>query len=139
MKLELTEEQIKTINESSPMEWQENEQGIFTQPAGIPVNVKSPVVYMRWHTGGYSGGSCWDDSNPQPYNSGNAQPRFAALDLVLKELCPDITYLQFREIEGLIKHSDYNEIEYYGNCINFDIRYLLVSDLLEFLNTIKQS
>jgi hypothetical protein len=130
--MELTKEQIKSINEASPMDWQTNEQGVFTEPNGIPNKVKEPVIYMRWEIGGISGGSCWDSSNPQPYTIGT-QPSFEVLDLVLKELCPNISYLMFRGIEKLINDSETHEWEYYGNCTNFSIKYIVLSELITYL------
>lgn len=44
----ISKEQIEKINKLCPNEWQENEQGIFTEPNMIPIHIKEPVVYMRW-------------------------------------------------------------------------------------------
>lgn len=131
--MELTAEQIKKINSLAPNEWQTNEQGVYTQPYGIPVHIKTPVIYMRWETGGVSGGSCWDSSNPQPYTCSGGKPKFEVLDLVLKEICPNITFLQFREIENLIKQDSKTDYEYYGNCTEFDIEYIVLEDLFRLL------
>lgn len=132
--MELTAKQIEMINKAAPMEWQKNEQGIFTQPWGIPDNIKEPVIYMRWETGGVSGGSCWDSSNLQPYVREEGEPKFDVLDLTLKELCPQITYLQFREIENLIKSNKKTEWEYYGNRTDFSVKFIVLSDLISYLN-----
>lgn len=131
--MELTQEQIRQINNMAPNEWRENEQGVFVQPSGIPVDVKGPVIYMRWHTGGVSGGSCWDSSNPTRYETDNKKPKFEVLDLVLKELMPSISYLQFREIEDLIRTNTEVDREYYGNCTEYDIEYIVLSELIEAL------
>jgi len=133
----MTKEQIEKINKLSPMKWQENEQGIFTEPWGIPDNIKVPVIYMRWETGGVSGGSCWDDSDPQPYTSDNEKPKFECLDLVIKELMPNISFMQFREVEKLIKSTEETDWEYYGNCTNFDIEYIILEDLERLLQTFR--
>ena len=129
----LSEEQIKDINKLAPNEWQENEQGIFKQPYGIPVHVKEPVIYCRYETGGYSGGSCWDDSDPRPYSKDTPKDKMKVLDLVLKEIKPDITFLQFREIEKLIKTNSETEYEYYGNCTDFEIEYIILSELHAYI------
>ena len=129
----LSEEQIKDINKLAPNEWQENEQGIFKQPYGIPVHVKEPVIYCRYETGGYSGGSCWDDSDPRPYSKDTPKDKMKVLDLVLKEIKPDITFLQFREIEKLIKTNSETEYEYYGNCTDFEIEYIILSELYAYI------
>lgn len=133
--MELTTEQIKKINKLAPNDWQINEQGIFTQPNGIPVHIKTPVIYMRWRTGGVSGGSCWESSNPQHYTCSGDKPKFEVLDLVLKEIAPNISYLQFREIEKLIHTNSETEYEYYGNCTEFDIEYIILSDLIRMLHS----
>lgn len=120
----MTKEQIEKINKECPYE-----QGIFVEPYGIPVHIKEPVVYMRCETGGVSGGSCWDSSNPQPYTSDEPKPKFKVLDLVLRELKPDLTYLQFREIEDLVHTNEETEYEYYGNSTDYRIEYIILSEL----------
>jgi len=127
----MTSEQIKKVNSLAPTEWQENEQGIFTQPAHIPVYIKEPVIYMRWVSSGYSGGSCWDDSNPEYFE--NDKPKFEVLDLVLKEIAPNITYLQYKDIEKLIHTNSEVEYEYYGNSEEFSVEYIILSELEELL------
>jgi hypothetical protein len=131
--MELSKEQIERINKEAPNEWQTNEQGIFTQPFGIPVHIKEPVVYCRYESGGYSGGSCWDDSDPQPYERDAPKDKMKVLDLVLKELKPEITFLQFREIEKLIHTNEETEYEYYGNSTDFKIEYIILSELISAL------
>ena len=130
--MELTKEQIESINKESPMDWQTNEQGVFIEPSGIPNEVKELVIYMRWQTGGVSGGSCWDDSDPQPYTTGS-EPSFKVLDLVLKELYPNVSYLMFKGIEDLINNSETSDWEYYGNCMDFNIKYIVLSELVAYL------
>ena len=54
--------------------------------------------------------------------------------LVLKELKPDLTFLQFRDIEVLIKSTERKEIEdYYGNYDYYVIEYIKLSELIEKL------
>ncbi len=131
----LTEEQIEKINNLSPMDWQVNEQGVFTEPYGIPVHIKEPVIYCRYGTGGVSGGSCWDSSNPQPYHLEEPKDKMKVLDLVLTELCPNISYLQYKKVEKLIQETWKTEYEYYGNSTDFDIQYIVLSDLYKLLET----
>lgn len=133
--MELTAEQIEKINKLAPMEWQTNEQGIFTEPYGIPTSIKEPVIYMRWETGGVSGGSCWDSSNPQHYTVDSGEPKFEVLDLVLTELMPSISYLQYKQIEKLIRNADYTDHEYYGNCTEFEVKYIVLSELIKTLES----
>ena len=133
--MELSKEQIEKINDQSLMDWNTNEQGIFTEPYGIPNNIKEPVVYMRWETGGVSGGSCWGNSDPQPYETDN-NPNFEVLDITLKTLLPNISYLYFKGIEKLIHSSEETDWEYYGNCTNFSIKYIILSELIDYLETV---
>ena len=117
-------ELIKEINEKCPYN-----QGIFKQPYGIPVHIKEPVVYCRYETGGYSGGSCWDDSDPQPYSEDVPKDRFKVLDLVLEVLFPEIKYLQYKQIEELIHDNEETEYEYYGNSTDWKCEYIILSEL----------
>ena len=131
----LTKEQIEKINMLSPREWQSNEQGIFTEPYGIPIHIKEPVIYCRYETGGVSGGSCWDDSDPQPYTVKLPENRMKVLDLVLAELNQNITYSQYKQIQNLIHTNNETDYEYYGNSTDFQIEYIILSDLIKLLES----
>lgn len=127
--MELTKEQIEKINNECP----EN-QGVFIEPYGIPVHIKEPVIYSRYEVGGYSGGSCWDSSNPQPYHKDAPKDRMKVLEIVLKVLKPQISFLEYRMIEGLIHDNFETEYEYYGNSTEWFIEYIKLSDLYEALS-----
>lgn len=129
----LTKEQIDKINSLAPNEWQENEQGIFVQPSFIPTDIKEPVIYMRVLIGGYTGGTCWEDSNPH-YFSTNEIHNFEVLDLVLNELKPNISYLCYKQIEKLIHTNEETEYEYYGNSNDFLVKYIILSELISLLD-----
>jgi len=132
--MQLTKEQIESINKEAPNEWGENEQGIFKQPNGIPIDEKEHVIYMRWLSSGMSGGNYHGDS--ASYFEKN-KPEFEVLELVLLVLKPDLSFLQFRklkrDIKDLIKTNSDTEREYYGNCSDFEIRYIPVSDLINYI------
>ncbi len=132
--MKLTEDQIASINGKCPNHWQRNEQGIFTQPNGIPVDIKGRVIYQRVHTGGVEGGSCWDESDPRPYTVDEADYPFTVLDMVLEELVPNLSYSKFKEIQKLIHTNDETEYEYYGNCTEYEVRYIILQELIELLN-----
>jgi hypothetical protein len=127
----MKQELIEKINKQCPYN-----QGIFTEPYCIPVQIKEPVVYMRYETGGTSGGSCWSDSNPVPYSKTNV-PEFEVLDLVVQELCPNISYLQYKQINKLKKNNEDTEYEYYGNSTDWKVEYIILSELEELLKTFK--
>ena len=129
----LSEQQIKKINDLAPCEWQTNEQAILKEPFGVPINIKDYVIYCRYESGGVSGGSCWSSNNPKPYVKKSPKDKMRILDLVLKDLKPDITFLEFREIERLIHNNSETEYETYGNHTDFEIEYIVLSDLYKFL------
>jgi hypothetical protein len=126
----LTQEQIDKINSQCPYE-----QGIFIQPYGIPTDIKELVVYGRYETGGITGGSCWGTERHY-YTEDAPKDRMKVLDLVLKELKPNITFLEYREISELIHdNSERDEGDYYGNCKDWKIEYIILSELYNLLAT----
>lgn len=108
-------------------------EGIFTEPNYIPINIKEPVIYKAQVISGHSGGSCWDDSNPE-YFENKKDESWKCLDLVLEKLKPSITYLQYKKISSLIHTNEETEREYYGNDRDWLIQYIILSELEEFLN-----
>ena len=126
--MQLSKEQIERINKNAPYN-----QGVFFQPYGIPVDVKEPVIYCRYETGGYTGGSCFGGT-PRPYSEEPPKDRMRVLDLVLAELCPSVSFLKFREIERLIETNEDTEREYYGNSTEWKIEYIPLSKLYQCLN-----
>lgn len=83
---------------------------------------------MRWVIGGMTGGSYRGGKRYR--REAEKKPQFRALDLVLKELKPDLTFLQFRDIEVLIKSIEKREIEgYYGNYDEYGIEYIILNKL----------
>lgn len=124
--MELTEEDIDNINRNAP-----DDQGVFLEPFGVPIGVKGLCVYMRWDSHGYSGGNCWGN-RAQRYE--NDEPDFGVLDMVLEKLKPDLTYLQFKGIDSLIIDStDRGSYEYYGNQTTYEMKMIILDDLIEYL------
>lgn len=107
----------------------QTDQGVFIEPYGCD-GIVEPVVYMRWVTGGVSGGSCYEGSDPRPYTSHEPKPRFKALTLVIKELKPDLTFLEYEEIKDMVVSTDKTERHYYGNSDVYGIEYIKLSDLV---------
>lgn len=100
----------------------------------FPQYVGKEVIYIEWTTGGVSGGSCWDSSNPQPYTSSETEPHFEELDDLLQELRPNLTFLEFRRLESKCIHSyTYSVTEYYGNSTNYAIKFVVLDELKEFI------
>lgn len=126
----LTDSQIAAINEKVCDGWN---QGIFKEPWGIDVKEKGFVIYQRHETGGVSGGSCWDDSNPQAYSNVDPRPHWQALEVTLATVCPNLSYSSYIEIEKLVKDSSETDWEYCGNCTEYQIRYLPLETLYKHL------
>lgn len=95
-------------------------------------------IYLcnEWCSGGISGGSCWDDGKEDNHYAtrGESEPEFTSLDNILNEICPNITYLQYKKlIAEVIKEDGYTECEYYGNSTNHSYKTILIKDLYEAL------
>ena len=134
----MTPEEIKKINDDwRKGGWDSWDQGIFTEPSWIPSHIKEPVIYMRWIASGMSGGSCWGDEAKDFYNDRSEKLAFGVLDYVLKKLKPDLTYLQYREIERTLVHTNTETSwQYYGNCDNYEVTYVILRELEEYLENL---
>jgi hypothetical protein len=131
----LTQEQIDKINSLAPSVYARHEEGIFYQPSGIPVDIKEYVIYSRFLKSGEDGGSCWGHM-PEPFENEEPKNRMEVLDLVLKEICPNITFMQYKGIDNLIKEGYEKEREYYGNYSEYSIKYLPLSTLYTYLDSL---
>ena len=131
--MKLSKEMIEDINKKIRKECYSQNQGLFKEPYGIPDSEKRLVVYMRYEAGGVSGGCCWDDSDPQPYTVLDPDNSFIALDVILKELKPDISYLDYKGVEKLIKSNEQTQWEYYGNSVDYVIKYIVFDELIKKL------
>jgi hypothetical protein len=91
-------------------------------------------LYNEWCSGGISGGNCWGDDNHYAVE-GESEPEFTDLDNILNEICPNITYLQYKKlISKVIKEEDsYTQIEYYGNSTIYSYKTILLKDLYDAL------
>lgn len=128
---EFTKEFIEEVNKECPYD-----QGIFTEPYGLPVKIKEPVIYCRYTAGNFSSGnSCWGSSGCSSYTAEDIpKDRMKVLDIILEKFYPDISFLKFRQIEQLIKTTTDSDGDYYGNSTEYRIEYILVSEFLELIN-----
>lgn len=126
----MTQEQIYEINSKCP-----GDQGVFFQPSMIPVDIKEHVIYTRYSTGGYSGGSCYD-TKARYHESDIPENKFEVLDLVLQELKPNITFLQYKKIDKMIHTNEETDREYYGNSTDWKVEYIILSELEEYINSL---
>jgi hypothetical protein len=88
-------------------------------------------TYIQWTTGGMSGGSCWG-GNPSPYISGESQPEWDCLNNFLEEVCPDLSFLKYKNLMSKAESYAYTQNEYYGNCTNYAIKCITFDSLYEF-------
>lgn len=127
--MQLTKEQIEEINKKCPYG-----QGIFREPFGIPNEIKELVIYTKWESGGRPG-SCWDDEDTvnEDYTYDRPSDGFKVLDLTLKVLKPEVTLLQFKEIQNLVHSNQTTEYGYYGDYTEDTIEWIVLSDLYKIL------
>lgn len=130
----LSLEDIEEINNNVNDSWYE---GVFIEPTYIPIHIKEPVVYMRWESGGYSGGSCWNDEVSQRYE--NSKPSFTVLDLVLEKLNITLTDSLYMGLNNIVHTNSESEYEYYGNSTEYQIEYIILSELYSFIRKYKIS
>lgn len=131
----MTPKEIKEFNSNLKNFWN---QGIFTEPIGVPDDLKEPVMYLRYETGGISGGTCWEDSNPQLYTVLDRKENWEALDKYLELKCPEIGYFQYKNIINKVISTEDTSYEYYGNCTDYAINYIKLSELDELIEEFNQ-
>ena len=116
-------ETIKEINEKCPYD-----QGIHKQPWGIPDNIQEYVIYSRYVVGGHRGGSCWGDV-ARPFSEKEPDDSLKVLDITLETLAPSLTFLHYRRVLELVNCSEDSQWEYYGNSTDWEIKYVILSEL----------
>lgn len=91
------------------------------------------VLSMKWSTGGMSGGSCWGDE-ATPYSNDYTPKCFLSLDKLIEMLCPNISFLVYKELEReLVNEDSTTDYEWYGNLNNYAVKTVDLKDLLMFL------
>lgn len=72
---------------------------------------------VQWTTGGQSGGNCWDDSDESHYSvEGDKEPDFDELDRLIEGLCPNISFIQYKNlVKTVVEKRTWTDNEYYGN------------------------
>lgn len=87
-------------------------------------------------TGGHSGGSCWEDSNPMVYSTSNSLGRFENLSKVVRATMPDISFMEYEGVLDLVKRDDHTDYEYYGNSTQYACQYVELKELYLYLSDI---
>lgn len=89
-------------------------------------------IMIRYEVSGAQGGSCWG-GEPQSYTNDGPRPEFTNLDKFLEQVCPTISFLQYRRILSMVKTKIDSHNEYYGNYTNYEIKQLSIVELYEYL------
>lgn len=98
------------------------------------LDISKHFVWMIHETGGVRGGSCWDNSDPQSYHNSDPMPEFTEFYQILERIVPNITFLQAKVMEPIvIKETSDTESEYYGNSIDYAIKYVNLTELYNYL------
>ncbi len=93
-------------------------------------NMAKPRLEVTWTTGGGTGGNCYDNATPESYPvDAEEEPEFQDLDRMLEQICPGITYLQYRKLGPLMKSEDHREHQYYGNYYDRRTKFVEALDL----------
>ena len=96
---------------------------IRTAPVKKIVVLDKIYLHTQWSIGGITGGSCWDDGaedQHHSYTSDETEPDLDDLDTILLAICPDISYLQYKQVtKDIIETKSWSQNEYYGNCTNY--------------------
>jgi hypothetical protein len=76
--------------------------------------VERGEIRIEWTVGGVTGGSCWGTEHI-PRNA-EPEPEFKDLDKILEQLCPDISFLQYKRLcREVIEIGEDTRNDYYGN------------------------
>lgn len=123
----LTEEQIGKINEElNTRPWMDDGQGIITEGAGVPSHIKEQCIYRSYNSGGTSGGSCWDTSNPRSYTIDEV-PEWKSLKMALDIVAPGYTEDDLKMVESIAQEDTITDRQYYGNYDDYQIDYIPLS------------
>ena|SRR5215217_3540414 len=95
-------------------------------------NVRDGAIVQMHVSGGAQGGNCWGNEAQYFTNSSSAQ-EFLPLDKILTQVNPQISYLQYREIQKLIVEGSKHESEYYGNHTDYTTYTLDIRKLYDAL------
>lgn len=109
------------------------EADIWNNPPSYLDTRAAPYIYVRWETGGMSGGNCWGD-HATPFTSTEDLPEFTSLDNLLRVVRPEITYLQYKALVAeLQEKGTYREEGYYGNSRSYAYKAISVKKLYLYL------
>lgn len=96
-------------------------------------NDKGDFIIQEYTTGGAEGGNCWGEE-AQWFSNEEPMEEFYPIDYILKAVKPDISYLDYKQIEKLFEIDNWRDSEYYGNYTDKILRKINLKKLYEFLS-----
>jgi len=93
------------------------------------------IMGVAWEIGGATGGNCWGDE-AQPYRVSEPDVKeLYLLDCMFEQLLPDIKHSDYKEVmkKTGIHQATKGNYEYYGNCTEYLVRYVLADELIDAL------
>ena len=92
---------------------------------------KDHYIYKKWTTGGKTGGGYWGEPEGglQPVTA-DPEPEFDDLNQILGEICPQITFLQYKLLNKIAERRDSRGYsDYYGNYDEYTRITIKIEDL----------
>jgi hypothetical protein len=104
---------------------------LFGHLHGIRMDNDGKVEGPSWCLGG-SWQNCWGRGGSV---AGDAEPSdFGEFDSLLEKVCPNITFLQYKNISSrVMRTEEFGESDYYGGHTNHAKKYFYMNDLYEAL------
>lgn len=104
----------------------------YMSDGGDGFRVEDGVIIQSHVSSGAAGGNCW--GNEAQYFTNETPPQdFLPLDKILMAAKPNISYLEYKNIEKLIVEGSYGDREYYGNYTNYTTYSLDIRKLYDAL------
>jgi hypothetical protein len=98
-------------------------------------NIPENSFYGLAETGGVNGGSCWKESDPQPYSRKLDTDAVSLSDMfdMICEILPKVNYSTIRQITKAIKEKELIDVEWYGNNTEYLARLIHVHEVFNIL------
>lgn len=95
---------------------------------------KNTYLYKEWIIGGAEGGNCWGDEAQDYTNTVEEKDKeILLIDLILKEIAPTISYLEYKNISKHVQFQNRSQAEYYGNYTDYSCCYINCKDIFNTL------
>jgi hypothetical protein len=105
---------------------------VSTGPVSKRARVDRQYLEAEWVTGGRSGGNCWGDTADWPITA-DPEPELEDLENILIEVCPDLSFIHYRDLKQEIEYSERTQSEYYGNYVVYTVKRISVDTVYDML------